>query len=652
MGLFGRLLGTDRGNNTSQSYQPNNNSALSTCGPQGCPPASDVRSAIRSSVVPQSLQPTTTVAGSPTTTKPSAINSSVTPAATGTTTSTASLTQDTAGVVTLENGVRALIKDGQIRATVDLSAAQAAGQVESAYQGGPASGNRQLKSNDNLQTLVKSEVGGLTIEKSRRADGTQFANVYAAKDLDTVTLKFIDANGAEKNLTISRADILRQEKAALEAKAKAASTPAEKPVSPPAAAATTPAPAASPAETTTAKPATTPTVPLTASAPDTTTPAPAPKSTESVEASPKSEAAVEYDPSVSGAAKELESILGITTGIFSNTPSDPNFESKLDKLLAVHPTVQDRARLVETIGTAKLGELLHEVIAFDKVFDKIGAPLNTDEKPTGLQSLKAAVELLNDEYHKYVEGYDNGKINQAFKAIESLPAGAESLAAVYWSKIRNDGAYLGAETFETMRSALKEAVATKPEAEQAATETNTPNTEYNPELAGYASELRSVLTSEVSWNPFYNQAKDSNYMEKTSAILAKFPTAAERSKLILGVGAKELGELLHELPDSDRVIDKFLEPLQNPGGAMTGAAKLKDSVEALREEYAKSGNLFASDFDKQRIKAAFDALSSLGEGAQPLAEMYWYKRANDDAYFSSSTFEDMKATLEAVLTVE
>lgn len=120
-------------------------------------------------------------------------------------------TQDTAGVVELGEGIHARIKDGKILATISLTSKQAAGKVEYGYQGNAASGNRRAKADSNLSNLVKSEVGGLTVEKGKFNNGEMFVNVYAANDLDTVTLKFTDAEGTTKEVTISRDEIIKKQ---------------------------------------------------------------------------------------------------------------------------------------------------------------------------------------------------------------------------------------------------------------------------------------------------------------------------------------------------------------------------------------------------------------------------------------------------------
>lgn len=343
---------------------------------------------------------------------------------------------DTKGVVKLDNGVHARIVNGEIRVTIDLSKAEAKGTLESFRSGG---GVLRTGTTDSLARMIDSSVGGVKLQKSMHENNPEkpFLNVFAAKHLEKLELNFQASDGSTRKIEITRDDILAAEK-------NKSSGGSETPTAAPGATAASSTSSSSPT------PATKTSTPGASGAVDSVI-VPATKAESPTKAAELSPADINYNPRLSGYVKELQSLLEVKSGIFSNTPKEPLFEGKLDELLKYHPSLEDRAKLVEGFGTAKLGETLHEVSSFKDVFDKIASPLPKSD----LDRLKRAVEHLNEEFHKYFAGYDSTRIKQAFSTLDSLPKGAESMAAVYWSKIRNDGSYVKAESYEDMKAKLK-----------------------------------------------------------------------------------------------------------------------------------------------------------------------------------------------------
>jgi hypothetical protein len=449
-----------------------------------------------------------------------------------------------------------------------------------------------------------------------------------------------------KTITISRAEI--NQAISTSATSSVAATTSSAPTSTP-----------TPGSTTTAAPSVAPTPsasPVTVAPPAqstgatsgtaTATPAPAP--------APELTKAQEYDSDISGSAKLLGTLLESKTGYHGyNYPVVPDFSHKVDKVLDLHPTLEQRVALIKQIGVMQLGELLHEAKAFDEVFDKIGAPLNTDADPNTLQKVKTAVELLHGEFDKISTSYDKDKIKQGLNFINTLSPEAEVLAAVYWTKFRKDQSPLEFMTYsyEKMKDTLKKAVGStegsKPEETPAAKEVAAPKPEFNAKIQRDVTEVKSILQTDLgvirNWglnNPFYNDLIDPGALNKLDKILNNYRAAKSRADLIDAIGTKELGELVHELPaaEGDLAMNKFLGTLNDSQiRALTGA------VDTLMAEYGKSGWPLASAFDKDKIKEAFANISRLGDGAETFAKLVWYNKCNDD--WKSWDYDEMKKTL-------
>jgi hypothetical protein len=431
-GLFGKIL-----SRPAEVFYPAQTTPLNTeCkGPQCNLKRSEIASGVAAS-------PGYTV--TPNVSSNAAISSIVSSVAPGTvsnpTTVTANLTPtnkaNTQKAVQLQEGVHAQIVNGEIQVTIDLSKAEAQGTLQSFRSGGGVS---RTGTTDSLARMIDSSVGGVKLQKSMHESNPNrpFLNVFAAKHLEKLELNFKASDGSTRKIEITRDAILAAEK-------NKSSGGGVTSTAAPGATAPSSVPSGSPT------PATKPSTPGASEANGSVIvpPTNVESATKAAELSP---ADVNYNPRLSGYVRELQSLLEVKSGIFSNTPKEPLFEGKLAEFLKYHPSLKDRAELVEGFGTAKLGETLHEVSSFKDVFDKIASPL-----PEGdLNRLKRAVEHLNEEFHKYFAGYDSTRIKQAFSTLDSLPKGAESMAAVYWSKIRNDGSYVQAESYEDMKAKLK-----------------------------------------------------------------------------------------------------------------------------------------------------------------------------------------------------
>jgi len=469
-GFLGRVLGARRDNQPSQSPQQGNNNNLSTCGPEGCGPASQLQSRVVGSVPPVDLRNSTSIAGSPTTATPNAIISSLTPANPGATTITTSPTQNTKGVVNLGDGIHAQIKDGKILATISLTNNQSAGKVEYAYQGNAASGSRRLKTDSDLSNFVKAEVGGLTVEKSRFSNGAPFVNVHAANDLDTVTLKFTDASGKIKEVTLSREAILKAEQDAAKKASESPKKQAEPKATPEASApqatrepkkeAVSPAPAA---EVPKALPQSE--VKKTDVAPSATAETEKPSEPSTAAETLSAANGITYEQKLSVQAQQVENALQSKTGWYlSNYPALDTWQSNLGTALAQFPTVAERAALVEKVTPEKLGLLIHESTAFQAP----GAAMDMILEPLSDKAyvLKSAVDTIHKEFAKVVSSYDQPAIKDALEKLDRIEKelpGASKLAAVYYSKIANDDRYTTPYTFDEAVKTLRDAVASKAE---------------------------------------------------------------------------------------------------------------------------------------------------------------------------------------------
>lgn len=654
-GIFSRLLGNN--NNASQYSQQAQSSPFARCETGNCGDGATFARNIASSVPARDLRQTTaTLAGSPNTVAPNITSTYGVAPTQGATTVTSGITQaaaaataqNTNGVVVLENGVRAQIVNGQIKATIDLSAAQAGGKVDYSYRGNEASGYRQLRSSDQLSTLVKSEVAGIEVEKGVRQNNSSFLNVYAAGDLDTVTLTLTDANGGTRKVQLSRADILQKAEEAN--KAAAASKTETKPESPKA----SPTPEPTKPEVS-ATPAPTPSNPLKAESPEanatppspSTEPAPDSNTTEtadtpaSAEQKNETKATTDITTDAQTLADSLESETGFN---LYNYPTSKVWETALNTVLSKYPSVQERAQLVAQATPEILGELIHESSAFSGVVDKLMEPLGA----VNTSKLKSAVELLASEHSKVVDAYDTGKISTGLRTIDQLEKdlpGAETLGKVYWHKLANDAAYYGATSYDTVKDKLQAAVKLQQDVPQPQPATpqvspvSEPSTqEVNHALASDAHYLLSGL--QANTGIFSNSPANANFMGVVNATLQKYPTAANRAQLVGQIGAEKLGELIHEVKDFAPAVDALLSPLNED------AAKLKQAIEQLQSEYSKRWYSYDSAKIEQSLTAIKD-IESKHPGAEKLGQVYWYKLGNDSAWVSPSSYEDMKQKLEA-----
>ncbi len=561
-GLFSRLLGNN--NNASQYSQQAQPSPFARCETGNCGDGATFARNIASSVPAKDLrQTTTTLAGSPNTVAPNITSTYNVAPTQGATTVTSGITQaaaaataqNTNDVVVLENGVRAQIVNGQIKATIDLSAAQAGGKVDYSYRGNEASGYRQLRTSDQLSTLVKSEVAGIVVEKGVRQNNSSFLNVYAAGDLDTVTLTLTDADGKTRNVLLSRADILQK---AEEAKKAAAPSKTEtKPESPQAS--PTPEP---PKPEVSATPAPTPSNPLKAESPEanatppspSTGPAPESNTTETADtptsAEQKNETKANTD--ITTDAQILADSLESETGFnLYNYPTSKVWETALDTVLSKYPSVQERARLVAQATPEILGELIHESSAFSGVVDKLMEPLGA----VNTSKLKSAVELLASEHSKVVDAYDTGKISTGLRTIDQLEKdlpGAETLGKVYWHKLANDVAYYGATSYDTVKDKLQAAVKLQQDVPQAvANASSSPASTSPANIPSEVTKLKDYLTMVP---PKYSNAYSTASFRDFPGALKELETLKKAKNLASFVNDPDgpLSKLAKEAPSHQR----------------------------------------------------------------------------------------------------
>ncbi len=139
--------------------------------------------------------------------------------------------QNTADTVELADDVRAKIVAGEIRATINLSDLEAQGKVSVTYHGNAASHFRTATVTSNLANTSKTAVHNTCMfEKGKFKDDSagrngNFLNLFATGDIDRVTVKLTDKNGAVREITISRDGILKAGEATKSVSAEPSPTP-------------------------------------------------------------------------------------------------------------------------------------------------------------------------------------------------------------------------------------------------------------------------------------------------------------------------------------------------------------------------------------------------------------------------------------------